>query len=632
MTRSAKPASIFTSMSAPQEDIESPPPAHVSQHPVFSGKPFGMLTADKPRFPVKTEGGNKALESRLKSMGLKHERTSGSYGEPEESYIVHGPTREQMQGLGHEFGQESVIFGEGGNHELHYTHGPQVGHYVGSDPKKPISYFSSRPGDFWTALPGDTGFTRINFDPEWKLIPTAKTVVNSLGNNPNLHQQATGVKKNMSTKHSHSMADLKKAVHERLLKFETEFAELGRRELRKALPVTSMDPGIPELPDASPNSPVGSASGVPSGQLMAPAVAQPTPQDPNAGGGATNGKCITCGNEDVPGACTCLGQLMGKNALLGYGANAGQPQAPGALAMSEKSLCKVAPPGREAQVKALKPKVGEESAYKIAWASKNKAKSESSAVKAADKMKKEEDFVSVDGKKKTIGVAAGAKLPPSGPDNDNQSGEKMDGQKSKVVPQPGSGGEPKANALKAEAKPNVPNKHKAKIAAQDAKMPAAMRGVMSPKAPVVMEASPDAERKAEPSMAKPPSGKNPGTMTPVAPAKAPKVSGAPGGPMTKAAPAPAMPTASPGLVPKKPAAAASPAAAPAAPANKPMPFGTGALKGSGTPAGRVGDPRPQQAKSLFGHIMGKSEGVLKKSDLGLCLICGDAEHAGICQR
>lgn len=62
------------------------------------------------------------------------------------------------------------------------------------------------------------------------------------------------------------------------------------------------------------------------------------------------GLCPFCKQPDSPEFCSCLDILQ------------------------KDELAKVAPPGREAQVKALKPKVGKKSAFKIAWAQANAEK------------------------------------------------------------------------------------------------------------------------------------------------------------------------------------------------------------------------------------------------------------------
>ncbi len=125
---------------------------------------MGLMTADAPRFPVSVAGGNAALEGHFQKMGLKYEKTHGSYGGPEESYVVHGPTREQMHQLGHAFGQEAIVYSQNGNHELHYTHGENKGKYHPSFPG--VNYHgNTQPEDYYTHLPGHGYFTlNFNFD------------------------------------------------------------------------------------------------------------------------------------------------------------------------------------------------------------------------------------------------------------------------------------------------------------------------------------------------------------------------------------------------------------------------------------------------------------------------------------
>src|ERR1022692_3379346 len=94
-------------------------PPHLKDHPLFGKGTVGLITADAPRFPVMGHGGNHALSFDLKKLGLNHQPTHGSYGGGKEnSFIVHNPTREQMQQLGHKYGQEAVVFGENGHHQM----------------------------------------------------------------------------------------------------------------------------------------------------------------------------------------------------------------------------------------------------------------------------------------------------------------------------------------------------------------------------------------------------------------------------------------------------------------------------------------------------------------------------------
>jgi hypothetical protein len=74
---------------------------------------------------------------------------------------VHGVTRDQLHSLGKEFGQEAVVYGEGGKHELHYTAGPNAGKYHPSLPL--VRYSHDQPQDYYTHVPGH-GYATLHFD------------------------------------------------------------------------------------------------------------------------------------------------------------------------------------------------------------------------------------------------------------------------------------------------------------------------------------------------------------------------------------------------------------------------------------------------------------------------------------
>lgn len=119
------------------------------------------MTAEAPRFSTSGIGTNDELERELSARGLKFEKTHGSYGGHENSYIIHNPTRETMCELGHKAGQEAIVYGQNGQHELTYTHGPKAGTY---HPSLPLVRFSQeKPEDYYTHLPG-AGYVSLHFD------------------------------------------------------------------------------------------------------------------------------------------------------------------------------------------------------------------------------------------------------------------------------------------------------------------------------------------------------------------------------------------------------------------------------------------------------------------------------------
>lgn len=139
-----------------------------SDHPIVTGQSHvATITAEAPRYPAQARGGNVGLESDLRSMGLKFERTKGKYGGHENSYFVHGARPEQMMDLGHRYGQEAVVLSGPEGRHLMFTNGPHIGH---GHPAKGVPHVQPQePDDYWTALPKG-GFVQIDFDTS-KLEP-----------------------------------------------------------------------------------------------------------------------------------------------------------------------------------------------------------------------------------------------------------------------------------------------------------------------------------------------------------------------------------------------------------------------------------------------------------------------------
>lgn len=143
--------------------------AKTSEHPLIAGGPtVGLMSPEAPRYDVLAPGGTEngghaALQRELKDSGLRYEQTHGHYDGPENSYVIYGPSRQQMLDLGKKFGQEAVVFSPGdGQHELIYTNGPQAGKYhpyAGSYD----SWDQEPPESYWTKLPGH-GYVRLGFD------------------------------------------------------------------------------------------------------------------------------------------------------------------------------------------------------------------------------------------------------------------------------------------------------------------------------------------------------------------------------------------------------------------------------------------------------------------------------------
>ena len=163
---------------AEDPDLYRSPPPELADHPLFSGKQtVGMMTAEAPRFPSQHSGGNAELQGELRKAGLQHELTHGSYGGPEHSFIIYGPTREQMYDLGKRYGQEAVIYGQDGKYEMMYTNGDKAGK---SHPGLPLVRFSQKqPDDYYTHFP-NRGYVTLHFGEKTHDSPVKQTMPMSM--------------------------------------------------------------------------------------------------------------------------------------------------------------------------------------------------------------------------------------------------------------------------------------------------------------------------------------------------------------------------------------------------------------------------------------------------------------------
>lgn len=139
-------------------------PPELTDHPLFKGPgTVAIFTAQEPKFPVSTHGGNDALEDELKRRGFKYEKIEGHYEAPEKSFMVYDPSLSDTLDWGKRYGQESVIWSRNGHHQFHYTNGDHEGtfhHGTGNH-----DYWTRQPpGSFWTKFPANAGYVRLGFD------------------------------------------------------------------------------------------------------------------------------------------------------------------------------------------------------------------------------------------------------------------------------------------------------------------------------------------------------------------------------------------------------------------------------------------------------------------------------------
>lgn len=223
------------------------------QHPV------GVATADNPYVKDIDRGGREAFFNTLRQAQIAHQETDGKYELPERTALIDHPTREQMFELGHHFGQESVIYGENGQHELIYTNGPNAGRWVRGIPERyKLFPLDKPPKDYYTLIP-DKGYARLDFDwnnfQEPKLTGAAAEKAAQI--RAEHEQKAVNKSEQIKPAHnllqvgqesegSNSVADekeytipevrlaLAKAMKERVQNYAEEMRQLRSRELQKS--------------------------------------------------------------------------------------------------------------------------------------------------------------------------------------------------------------------------------------------------------------------------------------------------------------------------------------------------------------------------------------------------------------
>lgn len=129
-------------------------------------KPHFIFSAENPLYDDKKKLNmdHDQVIDFLRNRGYKAESMHGKYGQPEKSIIVHEPPKHAVDNLlelSAKLGQESSIYSDGYNHEMHFHHGDNAGHHIKG---QGTEYHKKPPEDLYSSV-GDTHFTHnFNFD------------------------------------------------------------------------------------------------------------------------------------------------------------------------------------------------------------------------------------------------------------------------------------------------------------------------------------------------------------------------------------------------------------------------------------------------------------------------------------
>lgn len=298
-----------------EEPLSVPEP--LKDHPLFAGPgPVGIISADSPLTIPETKGGTQALAKELDHLGLKYEPTDGKYGNPESSFIVYNPTREQMIDLGRRYGQEGVVYTLKGRHQLIYTNGPNKGKHAPG--RQGAELFMEPPPDYYTRIP-NKGYMRLHFDH------------NNLVDDAGMTKSEQNMSKDLEVNEIRQM--LAKSIKAKIDEYTDTLVELRKRELAKADALY----GQPQIPAQEIKAGPSDVSGGPQEGLLSQALMGP-------------GTCPLCGMEDKPGYCQCSpkGQVETNDPSLGdepavKGEMGMAGQGGGVLAMEETSKSEESP-------------------------------------------------------------------------------------------------------------------------------------------------------------------------------------------------------------------------------------------------------------------------------------------------
>jgi hypothetical protein len=159
------------------------------QNPIKARQPHFIFSAENPLYPENNKLGmtHSGAMDLLQRKGYKVEEANGVYGAPEKSIIVHNPSKlavKHLLDLSKDLGQESSIYSNGYDHELHYHAGPNADlHAKGQG----TAIHKRPPENNFTTMADGTHFThQFNFD-------------NLHGRDKSMIKQDGGVKKSERT-------------------------------------------------------------------------------------------------------------------------------------------------------------------------------------------------------------------------------------------------------------------------------------------------------------------------------------------------------------------------------------------------------------------------------------------------
>lgn len=123
-----------------------------------------ILSADQPYHPTETNMDHDSVKAMLEGKGYDVESMKGKYGGLERSLLIKNPPKhshKHFYELARKLGQDSLIFSNGYDHELHYVNGDKAGKHLKG---QGTTIHNQEPEDFYSTLEDGTHFTHLMGD------------------------------------------------------------------------------------------------------------------------------------------------------------------------------------------------------------------------------------------------------------------------------------------------------------------------------------------------------------------------------------------------------------------------------------------------------------------------------------
>lgn len=128
-------------------------------------KPHILMSAENPHHHQELKMSHEDTLKMLQNKGYDASEVKGKYGSPETSIMVKNPPKhsnKHFHELARKLGQESLIFSDGYNHEMHYVNGENAGKHIKG---QGTEIHHKEPEDFYTTDENGTHFSHnFNFN------------------------------------------------------------------------------------------------------------------------------------------------------------------------------------------------------------------------------------------------------------------------------------------------------------------------------------------------------------------------------------------------------------------------------------------------------------------------------------